>query len=459
MKKLEKFINTKLYIPFATIVVFMFWLFCFLSKNEIINIDIINKLENIEFVILGLIFCFLLSMYNNSFYIIPFLVLIPFVFARPFDAYTTPICIYIGLSLFILGIILNFIIYKPKMKVGSFFIGLSVLGVAVILGGLLTKASYLKAQIMFSILCFLGLLVTYTFLSSTSSADFNEIARVFTYLGIFLLMQIITFYAIQENIIDSLLKKTMNVGWGSTNNIGLMLLMTIPFTIYLAISKKTWETILYLFLATIQVIALVLTYSRGSIASMIIGLIIYLPICLFHAKDKLTLICTFNILCLLVFFLISYISKYYPDYYSRFYEYVFKIDLDSINGRVPIYEKIMEIYKEHPIFGYGMFAPFAQNESEVITTYEWGHSTLLHTLYTMGFVGVGCLFYHLFEKYFRLLKKPNIKKTAILFSLAMSGLYGLFDVSYYFICYMVVLIILLAIVENETKGVSLGGNI
>ena len=55
----------------------------------------------------------------------------------------------------------------------------------------------------------------------------------------------ITYYVIQENVIDSLLSKGIKVGWGVTNNIGLILLFTFPFTLYLAIVNKGIKTILY----------------------------------------------------------------------------------------------------------------------------------------------------------------------------------------------------------------------
>jgi len=45
------------------------------------------------------------------------------------------------------------------------------------------------------------------------------------------------------------------------------------------------------------------------------------------------------------------------------------------------------------------------------------------------------------------LRQINIEKIIIIFSFAMSGLYGLFDVSYYFMNYMILLIITMAVVE------------
>jgi hypothetical protein len=59
--------------------------------------------------------------------------------------------------------------------------------------------------------------------------SFINLARIITYLGIFILLQMITYYVIQENVIDSLLSKGIKVGWGVTNNIGLILLFTFSF--------------------------------------------------------------------------------------------------------------------------------------------------------------------------------------------------------------------------------------
>ncbi|MDD3170810.1 MAG: O-antigen ligase family protein [Bacilli bacterium] len=447
MQKIEKFLKGKVYIPAVLAVFYIFWLFSFLSINKIIGETTIYKLEAIEFVIIGIVGAFLLVFFKNTAYFLPWLIFTPFIFARPFDAYTVPLCLYIGVAIVFIGLIVGIFVKKVKLKTGAFFNGLLILCFAIILGGINIMADYFFKQTAFLLLCAGGLLFFYSFLASTSKIKFEEIARLMMYLGIFLLLQAFTYYYLQESFIDSLLNKELNVGWGSTNNIGLMLLLILPFTFYLSISKKTWRTVLYLLIAFLQILAIIFTYSRGSIASMALCLVILLPICFVYARDRWTFISTLNILLLSSIFFFSYSAKYYPDYYQKFYSFVLKIDIDSINGRVPIYQKIIADIKNEPLFGYGMFAPFFTTDG----IYIWGHSTVMHTLYTTGLVGVGALLFHFIQKYYLLIKKINIKKIIVIFSFATSGLYGLFDVSYYFMNYMVVFVVLLAVLEEEVK--------
>ena len=76
----------------------------------------------------------------------------------------------------------------------------------------------------------------------------------------------------------SLLSKGVAVGWGISNNIGLILLFTIPFTFYLAITNKTGKTMAYTFISFCQMITIIFTYSRGSIIALTLGLIFLLPL-------------------------------------------------------------------------------------------------------------------------------------------------------------------------------------
>ena len=100
---------------------------------------------------------------------------------------------------------------------------------------------------------------------------------------------------------------------------------------------------------------------RGSISSMVLGLVFIFPVAIKYAKDKWSFLSTFNILLLGFTFLLVYTGYHYPEYFSRFYGYVLKIDLVSINGRFTIYQEILYAFKERPLFGLGMFAPFSSN--------------------------------------------------------------------------------------------------
>lgn len=450
MNKIQNFLDSKLYIPIVCIISFAFWLIAFLSKHEVLDIELITKVENISLVVFGIITAILLIFFKNTFYFIPWVIFVPFVFARPFDALTIPKCIFIGLGLMAVGLILNIIIYKPKFKLGQFFWGLLILCIAFVLGGINVKTDNYVLQLFLTSLCVVAFLCIYCLIASSTKVKFDEIARLFTYLGIFLVMQLAVFFWIQEDIFHAFLHKLTNVGWGISNNIALMLLFTFPFTLYLSFTKKTFMSAIYSVITYAQIVGIVITYSRGAIIALTIGIVLLIPFVLWKAEDRITLSVSIVLLFVFSIVFIMQFKNNRPEEYQKIYDIITKIDFDNFNGRTPIYEECIQALKDYPIFGKGVLSTFEQNASGDVV-YEWGHSTILQTVRTMGTVGCIAMIIHLVQKYFVLLKRPTTWKIMVGASFAISGLYGLFDVSYYFINYMIPLILGMALLESSFK--------
>ena len=73
--------------------------------------------------------------------------------------------------------------------------------------------------------------------------------------------------------------------------------------------------------------------------------------------------------------------------------------------------------------------------------FEWAHCTFLQAAFCFGIIGLIAMIYHMIEKYFTCLKKINLEKSTLIAAYLISGTYGLFDVSYFFINYMILLLI------------------
>lgn len=448
MAKVKSFLDSKLYIPIVFLISFGFWLVAYLSNHKIISEDIIRSSENITLITFGVVAAVLLILFKNTFYFIPWVIFVPFVFARPFDALTIPSCIFIGLGLMAVGLILNIIIYKPKLKFGQFFLGLFVLCIAFVLGGINVKTENYTLQILLTSLCVVAFLSIYCLIASSSKVNFDEVARLFTYLGIFLVLQLVVYFWIQEDVFNAFLNKGTNVGWGISNNIALMLLFTFPFTLYLSIINKNIKVVIYTVITYLQLIAIIITYSRGAIIALLIGIFLLIPFVIWKAKSKIIFGVSIVLLVVLSILFIQDFSVKRPEDYQRIVDIISKVNFDNFNGRTPIYEECIEALKEYPIFGKGVLSAFESNDSGVVV-YEWGHSTILQTVRTMGLVGCIAMIIHLVQKYFVLLKRPTIWKIMVVASFGISGLYGLFDVSYYFINYMIPLILGMAMLESS----------
>ena len=446
MSLIKKYLNGRLYLLTVLIVSMAFWLIAFLSRYEKIDINIQPKIENISLMSYGII-CFILLVLNrNTFYFIPWVIFIPFVFARPFTALEIPTTIFYASGIMILGLVLNLIIYRPKLKLGHFFIGLAVLCVAFVLGGINVPNDNSRFQVLITAVCAAFLLLLYVVISSSAKTDFKNICRLFTYLGIFLAFELAVYYKLQPDLKEAILTKDSSVGWGVSNNIALMLLFTFPFTLYLVLISKNVKTVFYILIMGVQCLAILFTYSRGAIFSMLVGVACMIPLSIWKAKDRVSTAISITILLSAIGLVILYFYKNRPEDFNRFIDVAFRMDLDDLNGRTPIYEDCIKSLKEFPIFGKGVLSTFQSDG-----TYAWGHSTILQTVRTMGYVGVIAMSFHLIQKYFVLIYRPTLWKIIVAASFAISGLYGLFDVSYYFINYMIPLILAMAIIESLFK--------
>ena len=446
-EKLNNFLKSNIYPYFVMVLIFVFWLISYLSCEGKINPNTVNIVEWIEMIVIGVSFLLISVLSKELDPMTPIVMYTPFIYAHPFYVISMPYSLFLGIGCLVLGLIIHQIIYKPKLKFGRNFFGICALAVAMTLGGISTKAEYLKMQ-FFACLA-IGSAILFLYYSfSNNKYGFRGVSHNLNALGVLLVLQIATFFILSSNFVESFFTKCVSVGWGIENNTSLMLLLTIPFTVYLVVTSKKLMQVLYVILTVLQFSAILFTYSRGATAAIVLGLVVMIPVGLILTKDKLTYSISLGVVILLFggFFLVLY-TKYH-DYYEQFLDYALRINIDNMNGRTPIYESIIASFKENPIFGKGMLSPFYNIIETGVGEYQWGHSTFLHTLLTMGSFGVLALFYHFFEKYFYLIKKMNKEKFFVLMGFLLSEMYGMIDVSYYFINYMIVLIIALAIIEN-----------
>lgn len=453
-------INKKIFIVLVSAFFYLSWVLGFLTSEKIL-------VENISLLVVGIAVLLFLVFTKDINNILIFILFVPFMFARPLDPMTIPIMIYVACGCLAVGLIIHYIKNKPKFKCGTLLYGLSFLGLGMICGGINIASDFLLYQICIMLFVVGMFLIVYVYLISTSKKiDFNQIAFLMTILGVYIALQTITFFISSDDFIKELSQKSLSVGWGISNNIALMFLVTIPFTFYLFSKSNLKTSIIYFILLVLQAGTCVLTHSRGGLLALVVEVILMLGIYLVRfKKDKVNIkkfiiysVITLSTASLIL--LLLYKFKY--DSFLALIEPLKRLDFGTLNGRVQIYEEALIGMKDHLLFGKGvLFSMFTVEGEEVM--YVWGHSTILQTFSTMGIFGTIGLLYHLFEKYFVLLKKTNFEKLMIFISLFGSGLYGLFDVSYYFINYMVVLVIIFVLcepyfynckIENFTKKIN-----
>ena len=445
MKKLD-IINNKFYLVLIGILFFVFWVLGFFTSNTLL-------IENIALLTIGIavLFCLVFSKNINNIFI--FILLVPFMFARPIDPVTIPKMIYVACGCLVVGLIVNYFKVKPKIKLGALFYGLIALGLGMILGGINIKSDFRLFQLGIMIFVVTMFLLVYVyFVSCTEKINFESIAFLMTILGVFISLQSFCFFLSKEDFMQIIVEKLLVVGWGVSNNIALMLLFTIPFTFYLFIKNDKVNSIIYLVLVIFQSLILVFTHSRGGIVAFAceLRMMLVTSVIMLRKEKKQVTKALFLYIFGLVSISLSFVIIYYynKEYFNKLVNSLKAFNFETLNGRLEVYKDVLSGMDKHLIFGKGVLFSLFGFEEDGVGSYLWGHSTILQTFTTMGIIGTLGLFYHFFEKYYVLLKKVNYEKMIIFLGLFGSGLYGLVDVSYYFINYMIVLVLIFIMCES-----------
>lgn len=431
MNKLEKYSNHFILKLGIFIVMFIGWLIPYLNKDNFMMPEVVGQ------VLVGVIACGCLICFKNTFLVLEIVLLFPFMFSRGLTLYTIPIQVYILVPMIVLAFIMHIIIYKQKLSVPLFIVGITAICISLFLGGILTSYDdkLIKTLLLFAI--GLALLFVYVFFSSTVKTSFYDLAYVMNLLGVFLILQVAVYGIINIDIF--LLGKTIETGWASnSNNIAMMLLFTFPFSFYLGYKETKIKKWFYYGLSYLTLIAIIFSYSRGSMASAFVAflLMMFVLIILKESRKETLKYVGVGILLLVATVLGIYVVK--PEIITSAVKQITKVNLDNLNGRTPIYKEVAKKYLEQPIFGHGIYSAYTSE-----TFYAWSHNTFLEAASTLGTVGLLALVIHHVEKYLFCFKKFSVEKVILLFGFLATDIYGFFDVSYFFINFVIVLMFVL----------------
>lgn len=446
MKILEEFSKCNIIRYFIVFVIFISWLLPYTNKGDYLFY------ENFGLIFITLIAFLCLLLFKDTYYIIEIILLAPFMFSHEMGLYTIPPILYFLVGFIILGFFIHILLYKQKIKLPKFFFGFLLIAISLILGGLLIPDDNRLMKVLVLLFISSAFLIFYTFLTSSTKANFDDLVSLMTMLGLLLCIEIAVYAFLNPN--DFIFDKKLNLGWAvNPNSVAMILLLCIPFTFYNALRNKGIKVVTLFIQAFVEITAIVLTYSRGAIFSAFVAFLIF-DIILCINKNTRKKMLTFTVLSLIgcgTIMLSFYIFN--KEMFDSVIRNVTKIDLGSLNGRLTIYQKMFGEIKGQPIFGYGVFSLYRDHTNNP-NDYLWAHNTFLHTTYTLGFVGLGSMIIHHFEKYFHCLHKINLKKMVLFFAFLASDIYGFFDVNYFFVNFMVVLVVIF-ILSNDVADFNL----
>lgn len=449
MKALEKFGKNK-YLKFA-VFAFMFvcWLLPFVDKANYLTYEIIGQ---ISVAVLAFVF---LIIFKEIFLVLEIVLLFPFIYSHSMTVDQIPYHLFVSIGIVLLGLLLHIIIYKQKPNKPKFLLGFIAVAVALALGGLLFDYEGKVAKMLLLGGLGFAFVLLYVMLTAATKPTFRELSAIITYLGVFLILQMIVFYLMPGNADLFLKVKRLDIGWANNgNSFSIVMLFCFPFTFYAACNnKQNYKAAVLYTLSIFEIISIIVTYSRGAVLAAFVSYLLFVIASLCHkGYRKKMLWFVFAGLMTLCGIIIS-LWIFDKENLNSIIANLTKINLDSINGRVPIYEKMLEELKTQPIFGFGMFHSFGQGGTEEIP-YLWGHNTFIHAAYTLGILGFLAMVFHHIQKYAFCFKNRSFEKVVLFFSFLATDIYGFIDVSYFFINFMIVLLIILIMADNSLKEVK-----
>lgn len=124
----------------------------------------------------------------------------------------------------------------------------------------------------------------------------------------------------------------------------------------------------------------------------------------------------------------------------------------SANGRLPLYEEAVAVFKKYPVFGAGWDYRLGEMAGDGYTPY-WYHNTVLQIIANMGIFGL--LFYipFFFWRYFCCLFTKNYRtpRLAIAAGLILFELYGMVDVNFFGPTFFISMVIMSFAIEKSLE--------
>ncbi|MBR5528997.1 MAG: O-antigen ligase family protein [Oscillospiraceae bacterium] len=302
--------------------------------------------------------------------------------------------------------------------------GLLILGIAYVMGGLLSPAypDTWKKSVIFALLQFAALAVPYFLF--TGAVDWKKAPKeYFPWIGFgiggMLLALLLKTYIAHDVIRNGAIVRDMIfAGWGMYNNIGCMLAMGIPFAFYLASRyQKGWIGSV---VGSLFLVGVFFTCSRGSILVGTAAYLLCIMLMTHSAKNKKS-----NTVVIFVF--VSAITLALLLFYQPLIEMfrdVLERGLDP-NNRNFIYEAGWKQFLQSPVFGGSFYpldyAPYDFAKLENFSSFippRW-HNTVIQLLACTGIVGLGAYIYHRYETVRLFLEDRTREKAFIACSFAV----------------------------------------
>lgn len=348
----------------------------------------------------------------------------------------------------VVGIVVNLIRFRPKFsflgykEVKATTVATLCFCAAVAFSGIAMKGRNVGAALIVAALALL-LGAGYLFFSATIGADQpiskeekgatngNRMTEYVLFLmfvsGVIITLETVVTYARQGGLSAvkiNLLNKSMDLGWGGPNNYSIIMATMIPATLYYAVKYGKYSPLFVLY-SLLQFAIVVASGSRGSILfgsvvlTAALGYAVYK--CAYRGRTIITVVAAVDI-CLIIF---MKNAKEINEAFSN----MMSLGLGD-NGRIPLYQEAIRLFKWQPIFGVGFDYRLGGLAGDGYSPY-WYHSTFFQALASTGIVGFLALAYLAVSRYRNFVTDVSVEKTFMAAGFLIFDLYALTDVFFF----------------------------
>ena len=428
-KKADIFLHTDYYLGIVAFIVFFSW---------VLHIELVGMCLLAVCVILTLFCC------DDALPAFAPVITFSFTMSGFFNPDTYPkaiIVIFICLVILITGgFVWFFIKNKVKIKLGRFFWFFCAMLIVFLLSGIANPETDFSRSIPLTVALGGGAFLAYFFfVNSVTKSDSIYFAKMFLCVGIIIMLELFVCYmgyrAEAAEYMD--VKGQINLGWGISNNIGSILLLTVAMTFYLAVKDDKY-VILYTILAYLQYISVFFSMSRGSILCAIAVLpFIFAFTVKVSKKRKAFLLSTIIPIVIFMILLIVFHKEV-----VQVAERITELGTYS-SGRDIRFKLAIDDFLAFPIFGRGVF--FTPETGAMY----WYHNTFLQFLGSAGIIGALTYLAYSYMKFKVLIVKGDLINKFILFGLIMWTGYSMLDCGSFLISQVMLVVVLLAYAEKN----------
>ncbi|MDA3932057.1 MAG: O-antigen ligase family protein [Tenericutes bacterium] len=379
---------------------------------------------------------FVLIFVKNTIHVVPFIFNMLFMISQTeWSLETIPVYLYLLPIILTVGFIIHYIRFRDKrITKGILVKPLLLMFLAIVLSIFNTEIFDLNYVFYLGIGAFY-LLIYLFFVQTIKGETLDYLIKLFIVLGILISTQVLYYYISTGDVTDALRNNRVDLGWGISNFIATYLIMFITATIYYIKTKK--YRVITVFIVAYEILMLIFTLSRGGVLSFIaiIPLLLYY---LYHGQ-KNKKVMTLYLLLLLVLLVTVFVVR--TDYLIPLFERFKELDLYDGSGRVELWRQAIEKFKEYPLFGAGLFA---RVEGDYFGFY---HNTILHTLASLGIIGLVSLLWQAFVVIKVIFNKINLEKGILLIALIGANIHGMVDNVYFMPQFMIIFFVIVAAIE------------